>query len=95
MRIERALHHLPEEKPRGADEIVEMKGVLLSIAITFASFAVALAVFMSVKSPWVAFGLIAAIFLSSAIAGRAVWNRFTDPETRRRDLEDRVRNWFS
>jgi hypothetical protein len=36
--------------------------------------------------------VMAGVFTVSAIVERIVWHRFSDRETRRLDLEDRVRN---
>jgi hypothetical protein len=69
-----------------------VNGIALRFAISLMSIAAALTAFMAIEDPWVATGVIVGIFILSAIIERAVWHRFTDPETRRRDLEDRVRN---
>jgi hypothetical protein len=69
-----------------------MNGVGLRFAISLVSIAAALIAFMAIENSWMAAGVIVGIFVLSAIIERAVWYRFTDAETRRRDLEDRVRN---
>lgn len=69
-----------------------MNAVQLRLLITVASMAAALIAYMSIANIWIAFGVMAAIFTLSAVAERIVWHRFTDHETRRRDLDDRVRN---
>ena len=69
-----------------------MNGINLSIAISIASMAAALIAFMVIGDPWVSAAVIAGILTLGAIIGHAAYNRFTDHETRRRDLEDRVRN---
>jgi hypothetical protein len=69
-----------------------MNGVGLRFAISLVSIAAALIAFMAIENSWMVAGVIVGIFVLSAIIERAVWYRFTDAETRRRDLEDRVRN---
>jgi hypothetical protein len=69
-----------------------MTGIGLRFAISVASMAASLVVFMSLDDPWIAAAVIAGILILSAMTERVVWHRFTDPETKRRDLEERVRN---
>ena len=60
--------------------------------ISLASLATALVAFLSIGNTWMALTVMAGIFTVSAIVERIVWHRFADRETRRLDLEDRVRN---
>jgi hypothetical protein len=69
-----------------------MNAVRLRLMISLASLAIAWIAFMSIGNTWVALGVMAGIFTVSAILERIVWHRFADRETRRLDLEDRVRN---
>jgi hypothetical protein len=71
-----------------------MKGALLSTAIWCASIPVSVAAFVFLSPPWLAGGAAALIMIVGAIVSRIVWNRCTDPETKRQELEDRVRNWY-
>jgi hypothetical protein len=54
----------------------------------------ALVAFMAIATPWLAFAAAGAILIAGGLISRALWNKFTDSEGRRRELEDRVRNWF-
>jgi 4-hydroxybenzoate polyprenyltransferase len=69
-----------------------MNVVGLRFVISLVSIATALIAFMAIGNPWAATGVIVGIFILSAIIGRMIWERFADAETKRRDLEDRVRN---
>ena len=69
-----------------------MNVVGLRLVISLVSIAAALIAFMAIGNPWAATGVIVGIFVLSAIIGRMIWDRFADAETKRRDLEDRVRN---
>jgi hypothetical protein len=69
-----------------------MNAVRLRLMISLASLAIAWIAFMSIGNTWIALGVMAGIFTVSAILERIVWHRFADRETRRLDLEDRVRN---
>jgi hypothetical protein len=69
-----------------------MTGTTLRLAISLAAMVAALIAFISIANTWIGFGAIIGILILSALVERVVWDRFTDPETRRRDLEDRVRN---
>lgn len=69
-----------------------MNGTGLRFAFSLVSIAAAITAFMAIEGPWLAAGVIVGIFILSGIVERAVWYRFTDAETRRRDLEDRARN---
>jgi hypothetical protein len=71
-----------------------MKGALLSTAVWCASIPVALAAFLFLSPTLLAAGSAALTMIVGAIVSRLVWNRYTDRETKRRELEDRVRNWF-
>jgi hypothetical protein len=72
-------------------EVEEMvNGVRLAISLV--SIGTGLIAFMAIGNLWIAASVVVGIFVLSAIIERAVWNRFTDAETKRRDLEDRVRN---
>ena len=70
----------------------QMNAAGMRLIISLASLATALIAFMSIGNIWIALGVMAGIFTVSAIVERIVWHRFADPETRRLDLEDRVRN---
>jgi hypothetical protein len=69
-----------------------MNAVGMRLIISLASLVAALIAFMSIGNIGIALGVMAGIFTVSAIVERIVWHRFADPETRRLDLEDRVRN---
>jgi len=69
-----------------------MTGTTLRLAISLAAMVAALIAFISIANTWIGFGAIIGILILSALVERVVWDRFTDPETRRSDLEDRVRN---
>ena len=69
-----------------------MNFVGLRFVISLVSIAAALIAFMAIGNPWAATGVIVGIFVLSAIIQRTIWDRFADAETKRRDLEDRVRN---
>jgi hypothetical protein len=71
-----------------------VKGALLRTLITLVSLTAALVTFMTIRNAWFAAAIIVTLFILTAILGHLVWRRFSDLETRRRDLEDRVRNWF-
>lgn len=71
-----------------------MRGAVLSTAVWCASIPVALAAFLFLSPPWLSGGSAALIMISGAILSRIVWAKYTDPETKRRELEDRVRNWL-
>jgi hypothetical protein len=71
-----------------------MKGTLLSTAIWCASIPLAVTAFLFLSPPWRGAGLAALILVVGAVVSRIVWNRCTSPETKRQELEDRVRNWF-
>jgi hypothetical protein len=47
---------------------------------------------MLIENPWACVAVFIAVSTLSGIIARALYQRFTDPETKRRDLEDRVRN---
>jgi hypothetical protein len=64
----------------------------MRLTISLASLATASIAFISIGNTWIAMGVMAGIFTVGAIVERIVWHRFADPETRRLDLEDRVRN---
>jgi predicted signal transduction protein with EAL and GGDEF domain len=70
----------------------QMNAAGMRLIISLASLATALIAFMSIANIWIALGVMAGIFTVSAIVERIVWHRFADPEMRRLDLEDRVRN---
>jgi 4-hydroxybenzoate polyprenyltransferase len=69
-----------------------MNVVGLRCVISLVSIAAALIAFMAIGNPWAVTGVIVGIFVLSAIIQRTIWDRFADVETKRRDLEDRVRN---
>ena len=69
-----------------------MTAPMLRFAVSVASMAVALAAFMLIRNPWAMLAAVAAAMLLGAIIGQAIYRRFADAETKRRDLEDRVRN---
>jgi hypothetical protein len=71
-----------------------VKGALLRTLITLVALTAALVTFMTIRNAWFAAAIIVTLFILTAILGHLVWRRFSDLETRRRDLEDRVRNWF-
>jgi hypothetical protein len=66
-----------------------MNGLGLRFVISLVSIAAALIAFMAIGNSWAATGVIVGIFILSAIIER---DRLTDAETKRRGLEDRVRN---
>ena len=69
-----------------------MIGPTLSSAVSVVGMAAAIAAFVFIEDPWTcAAATVTAIVLSGTIA-QALYRHFTDPETKRRDLEDRVRN---
>ena len=70
----------------------QMNAIAMRLMISIASLATALIAFMSIGNIWIALGVMAGIFTVSAIVERIVWHRFSDRETCRLDLEDRVRN---
>ena len=69
-----------------------MNAGAMRLVISLASLATALVAFLSIGNTWMALTVMAGIFTVSAIVERIVWHRFADRETRRLDLEDRVRN---
>jgi hypothetical protein len=75
-------------------DVAHMKGVLLSTAVWCASIPVALAAFLFLSPTLLGAGSATLTIIVGAIVSRLVWNRYTDRETKRRELEDRVRNWF-
>ena len=70
----------------------QMNAGAMRLVISLASLATALVAFLSIGNTWMALTVMAGIFTVSAIVERIVWHRFADRETRRLDLEDRVRN---
>jgi hypothetical protein len=71
-----------------------VKASLLSTAVWCASIPLALAAFLLLNPFWFGGGLAALTMIFGAVISRIVWNRYTDAEMKRRELEDRVRNWY-
>ena len=69
-----------------------MIGPTLSFAVSVAGMAAAVAAFMLIENPRACVAVFIAVSILSGIIARALYQRFTDPETKRRDLEDRVHN---
>jgi hypothetical protein len=44
--------------------------------------------------PWIALTTAGVVLTGGGLLSRFLWKSFTNPEARRRDLEDRVRNWL-
>jgi hypothetical protein len=69
-----------------------MKAQMARLVISVVSMAVAIVIFMAASSGWVSV-LVPALVVSIGFAvGHAVFQRLADLETRRGDLEERVRN---
>jgi hypothetical protein len=51
-----------------------------------------LVAFLSISSPWLSVAIPLAILVTGAIVAEVLYNRLSNRETKRRDLEDRVRN---
>ena len=71
-----------------------MRGALLSTAVWCASIAIAVAAFVFLSPLWLGVGSATLIMIVGGIVSRILWNRWTGPEAKRQELEDRVRNWF-
>jgi hypothetical protein len=71
-----------------------VRGPLLSTAVWCASIPLAIATFVFLSPTWLGAGLATLIMIVGALFSRVVWNRWTDPETKHKELEDRVRNWL-
>jgi len=54
----------------------------------------AVVTFVFLSPTWLGAGLATLIMIVGALFSRVVWNRWTDPETKHKELEDRVRNWL-
>jgi hypothetical protein len=63
-----------------------MRGALLSTAIWCATIPLALAAFLLLSPPWLGAGSAALTMILGALVSRVVWNRYADPETKRREL---------
>jgi hypothetical protein len=69
-----------------------MKAQLARLAITLVGLLGALVIFMSMSFGWLSIGACLAFAAAAFTVSEAVFRRLADTETRRRDLEDRVRN---
>lgn len=66
-----------------------MKAQLARFAITLTAMLVGLIAFMGMDAGWLPAAL---IVITGFVISEAVYRRFADQETLRRDLEERVRN---
>jgi positive regulator of sigma E activity len=69
-----------------------MKAQMARFVISLVGMLIALIVFMEVSTGWIAALASVIVALTGFIIAEALFRRFADRETYRRDLEDRVRN---
>ncbi|MGZ5876481.1 MAG: hypothetical protein ACXWKP_30840 [Bradyrhizobium sp.] len=71
------------------ESVSAMKAQLARFAITLTAMLVGLIAFMGMDAGWIPAAL---IVITGFVISEAVYRRFADQETLRRDLEERVRN---
>ena len=69
-----------------------MKAHWARFVISLIAMLIALITFMTMDVGWLSAGLIVISLISGFSLSEAVFHRLADPETIRRDLEERVRN---
>jgi hypothetical protein len=65
---------------------------LIRFAVFLTSMVMTLIAFFSIGSPWLSIAVPLAILVTGAIVAELLHSHLVDRETKRRDLEDRVRN---